>query len=124
MYRVMLFAVLAAALAGCGGADNVSSPVSTPAPASAPPSAPAGSASALLQWNAVAASDLAGYRVYFGTAPGIYAQARGQGVDAGRSTSLAVGELQSGVTYYFAVTSYNSAGNESAYSSEVSKRTN
>lgn len=77
-----------------------------------------------MQWNPVAAPDLAGYRVYFGTTPGIYAQARGQGVDAGVGTSLTVGKLQSGVTYYFAVTSYDVAGNESAYSSEVSKRTN
>ena len=80
--------------------------------------------SATLQWEAVSASDLAGYRVYFGTVPGTYTQARGQGVDAGTGTSFTVGNLQSGITYYFAVTSYDVAGNESAYSSEVSKVTN
>jgi fibronectin type 3 domain-containing protein len=80
-------------------------------------------ASVSLQWDAVSASDLSGYRVYYGTAPGSYGQARGQGLDAGGSTSFTVGNLQSGVTYYFAITSYDFAGNESAFSSEVWKLT-
>lgn len=70
----------------------------------------------------MSAADLAGYRIYFGTAPGAYSQARGQGLDAGRTTSFIVNGLQRGMTYYFAVTSYDFAGNESSYSAEVSKR--
>jgi hypothetical protein len=77
-----------------------------------------------VQWEAVSASDLAGYRVYFGTSPGSYAQARGTGVNAGSTASLTVSNLQPGVIYYFAVTSYDMSGNESAYSAEVLKVVN
>lgn len=96
-------------------------PPPPPAPSPAPPPAPTlGTAS--LQWDPVSASDLAGYRVYFGTASRSYSQARGAGADAGRTASFTVNNLQRGITYYFAVTSYDFAGNESAYSAEVTKR--
>lgn len=76
----------------------------------------------MLQWDPVTAADLAGYRVYVGAAPRNYAQPRGQGVEVGRTSSYTVTDLQRGATYYFAVTSYDFAGNESEYSAEVSKR--
>lgn len=66
-------------------------------------------------------ADLAGYRVYFGVSPRAYQQTRGGGLNAGAVAQLKVTGLKSGTTYYFAVTAYDRAGNESAYSSEVSR---
>jgi hypothetical protein len=62
-----------------------------------------------------------GYRVYWGTSSGSYRQARGAGLGAGQSSSYVVGNLPVNSTYYFAVTAYDSAGNESAYSAEATK---
>jgi fibronectin type 3 domain-containing protein len=118
--RTILFAACATALVGCGGSSSEPSSNATPAPIPAPTQA----RTASLQWDGVSASDLAGYRVYFGTTPGSYAQARGQGIDAGNKTSVTVSNLQAGSTYYFVVTSYDFAGNESGYSNEVSRQVN
>ncbi len=57
-----------------------------------------------------------GYRVYYGTASGTYTNK----IDAGTTTTYTVTNLSPG-TYYFAVTAYDSSGNESAFSDEVSK---
>ncbi|MFL6660899.1 MAG: fibronectin type III domain-containing protein [Rhizobacter sp.] len=75
----------------------------------------------MLTWAASTDADVAGYRIYYGTSSRSYAQARGAGVVAGNVTSSTVTGLTSGRTYYFAVTAYDSAGNESSYSSEVFK---
>jgi hypothetical protein len=75
---------------------------------------------AALAWDANIEPDMAGYRVYWGTTPGVYQQARGAGVVVS-GTSYTVTGLTSGVRYYFAVTAYDSAGNESDYSAEVFK---
>ena len=64
---------------------------------------------------------MTGYRVYYGTASGKYAQAYGSGIAVGNTTSFAVNSLQSGTRYYFAATAIDNAGNESAYSNEVTK---
>ena len=66
---------------------------------------------------------MVGYRVYWGTAPRSYQQARGAGVQAGAATttSYVVGNLQSGRTYYFAATAFDATGAESDYSAEGSK---
>ena len=72
-----------------------------------------------LGWNANTDSDLAGYRVYVGTAAGVYAQARGAGLSAGLATDYVVTGLQPNSTYYVAVTSYDKSGNESNYSTPV-----
>jgi fibronectin type 3 domain-containing protein len=74
-----------------------------------------------LVWGSSSSTDTIGYRVYYGTASGSYQQSRGSGIIAGNSTRYAVTGLAGGRTYYFAVTAYDSAGNESAYSAEVSK---
>ena len=69
-----------------------------------------------LAWDAPAdTTSVAGYKLHYGTASGAYNQV----VDAGNSTSTTVTGLQPGVTYYFAATSYNSGGTESAYSNEI-----
>ena len=59
--------------------------------------------------------------MYYGTTPGVYLQARGAGVNVGANTSHTTSGLVSGRTYYFAVTAYDAAGNESGFSGEVSK---
>jgi hypothetical protein len=74
-----------------------------------------------LSWAAASASDVAGYRVYYGTASGSYLQTRGSGVSTGTATRFTASGLTSGQIYYFAVTAYDAAGNESGYSAEASK---
>lgn len=97
------------------------SPSPTPSPAPAPTPTPAPSpASITVSWNANTEADLRGYRVYFGTSSGTYQQVRGAGLDAGRSTTFTISNLRAGATYYIAVTGYDTAGNESAFSGEVS----
>ena len=82
---------------------------------------PSPSNSAGLAWDAVAAPNLSGYRVYFGTAPGMYLQAPGQGISVGNVTAFTVTGLASGLRYYFAVTDFDVGGTESSYSNEVFK---
>jgi fibronectin type 3 domain-containing protein len=72
-----------------------------------------------LTWNPNTDSDLAGYRIYRATASGTYGAALAT-IPAGTFTYQATG-LAMNTTYFFVITAYDSAGNESAYSSEVSK---
>jgi len=74
------------------------------------------STKATLAWDPNTESNLAGYKVYVGTASQVY----GTPVDVGLVTTFEVINLTKGQTYYFAVTAYNSAG-ESGDSNEVSK---
>jgi chitodextrinase len=60
--------------------------------------------------------DLAGYRLYYGTSTGNYTES----FDAANVTQYTVGNLPTGLYYYFAVTAYDTQGNESAYSTEIS----
>jgi hypothetical protein len=76
---------------------------------------------ATLAWDAVIAANLSGYRVYYGTAPGTYLQLPGQGLSVGNVTTHTVTGLSSGTRYYFAVSAFDSSGNESPYSNEVFK---
>jgi hypothetical protein len=73
--------------------------------------------SATLHWQANTESDLAGYRVYYGTSSRSY----GPPVPVGNVTSYRIDNLKPGSTYYFAVTATDSFGNESGYSQEVQK---
>ncbi len=60
--------------------------------------------------------DLRGYRIYYGTTP----QVRNTiDVDNPGLTTYVIDNLSAG-TYYFAVTSYNSAGVDSSHSPEIS----
>lgn len=78
--------------------------------------------SATLAWNApTGAINLAGYRLYIGTAPGTYSQPYGQGVTVGNVTTYTLMGLSSGTRYYFAVTALDTSGNESVYSNEAYK---
>jgi subtilase family serine protease len=71
---------------------------------------------ATLSWNPNSETDLAGYKVYYGTASRLY----GPPIPVGNQTTYTVTGLCGG-TYYFSVTAYNTSGSESGYSNEVSK---
>jgi len=73
--------------------------------------------STTLQWAANQETDLAGYRVYHGTTTGNY----GSPQSAGKTTSYQYPNLESNKTHYFSVTAFDTAGNESPPSLEVSK---
>jgi hypothetical protein len=60
-------------------------------------------------------TDLAGYRVHYGSSPQTYTQT----VDAGNVTRMTLQNLPPGI-YYFAATAYDLSRNESRYSNEVS----
>jgi len=78
--------------------------------------------SAILTWTPPAtATNLSGYRLYYGTAPRTYLQPYGQGTDLGNVTTYTLLGLSNGTRYYFAVTAVDTLGGESPYSSEVFK---
>ncbi len=62
-------------------------------------------------------TDLAGYRVYYGTTSRDY----NNYIDVGNVTTYQISNLTDGQTYYFAATSYDTSGNESIYSNEINK---
>jgi hypothetical protein len=68
-----------------------------------------------VSWSNNSESDLAGYKIYYGQASRNYQWY----IDAGNATSTQITNLNSGTTYYLAVTAYDRTGNESAYSQEV-----
>ena len=74
----------------------------------------------MLSWSASSSADVVGYRVYHGSASGSYVQSRGAGANTGATTTYTVTGLTAGRTYFFAVTAYDAAGNESAFSGEAS----
>jgi fibronectin type 3 domain-containing protein len=73
-------------------------------------------AQATLAWDPNTESDLAGYRIHYGTASGSYTVH----TDVHNVTTYSLTDLKEGQLYYFAVTAYDTAGNESGYSNEVS----
>ncbi|MBI4714703.1 MAG: hypothetical protein HY760_01940 [Nitrospirae bacterium] len=79
---------------------------------------------AVLSWDPPLANedgtpltDLGGYKAYYGTSSGVY----GEVADVGNVLSHAVSGLVEGKIYYFAVSAYDSEGNESFFSNEVRK---
>ncbi len=125
--------VFALSVAGCnGGGSNATGAVSTPdsgapivVPGTGNGSGPSNTGQTLvtLSWDASvtntdgsALSDLAGYTVHYGTAPGSYSGK----VNVGLLTTCSLSGLAPG-TYFFTVTAYNKAGTESGYSNEASK---
>lgn len=77
----------------------------------------ASTGTATLSWTANTDTDLAGYKVYVGTQSGVY----GAPVTLGKVTTYQISNLTLGTTYFFSITAYDSAGNESLHSGEVSK---
>ena len=79
--------------------------------------------SAMLSWvppttntDGTPLTDLAGYKIHYGSSPGNY----GAPMTVGNVTTYTVTGLGVG-TYYFAVTAYDTSGNESGFSNQASK---
>ncbi|HOO36785.1 MAG TPA: fibronectin type III domain-containing protein [Deltaproteobacteria bacterium] len=68
-----------------------------------------------LSWDSNTEPDLAGYIVYYGTSSRSYMEY----FDAGLTTSVDVADLTAATPYFFAVTAYDTSGNESSFSSEA-----
>jgi hypothetical protein len=69
-----------------------------------------------LAWNPVSGTNIAGYRVYYGSSSRTYTRS----LDVGKVTSATVTGLADCSTWYLAVKAYNTAGIESAaYSNEA-----
>mgnify|MGYP001229658982 CR=1 FL=1 len=119
-------------LAGCGSGGGAASATIDPATGGSESTATANNSGAgdgtlstgvaKLSWSAPKNADgtpltgIAGYKIYSGKVPGTYSSS----VDIGMTTSYAVNGLAPGI-YYFAVTVYDTSGNESSYSNEASK---
>jgi hypothetical protein len=73
------------------------------------------SAPIALTWTPSTDPSVAGYNIYYGTASRSYTNV----VSNGGLSFVTISNLLSGNTYYFAATSYNAAGLESAYSGEA-----
>ena len=102
---VLVFLVIlgfSLSLAGCGSDDEASTGVG---------------ASKTLSWTAVPDQSILGYKLYWGTMSHAY----DSNVDVGQNASYTLSGLQPGTTYFFAVTAFDKAGNESTKSGEVSK---
>jgi len=83
--------------------------------------ASAGTSNVTLAWDAPTTNadgtkltDLAGYKLYYGAESGVYTKT----VDVGDITTFQVKGIPDG-PYFFAVTAYDTMGNESGYSNEV-----
>ncbi len=76
--------------------------------------------SATLNWQQNTESDLGGYRVYYGTSSRTY----GPPLNVNTATTCTLSDLSEGAAYYFAVTAFDTAGNESGFSTEVQKAFN
>ena len=101
------------------------SPVeSTVPPSQSPPSTAPPPVSSInkvtLTWAPNKESDLAGYRIYVGTSSGTY-DFPGSPFTIDKIATYIVTNLQQKTTYFFAVSAYDLAGNESPLSNEVSK---
>ena len=122
-------AMLVVVLAGCGGGSQSALPGGGSSSNNGTGNTNGGDNGAgILAWDAPSsntdgspATDLAGYKIYYGTVSGKYTAS----IDAGNATSFPITALSSSVPvpglYYIAVTAYDTAGNESSYSNEISK---
>lgn len=79
---------------------------------------------ATLSWDSPTANadgtpltDLAGFKVYYGTSSGNY----NNFIDVGNVSSYTLDNIPPGTTTYFAITAYDTEGNESIFSNETNK---
>lgn len=70
----------------------------------------------IVSWDPNTEPDLLGYRIYYGTSSGNYTTV----IDVGNVTNYTVSGFSEGIEYFFAVTAYDTAYNESDFSLEVS----
>jgi len=106
-----------------GGSSSTTAPPATP-----PTSTPASSSNVTFGWqaptensNGTPITNLAGYKIHYGTASQQYTQV--VEVSNPSLSRYVMDSLPSG-TYYFAITAYNAQGIESALSGEVSTTLN
>ena len=76
--------------------------------------------SAILSWTLGSEPDLAGYKVYVGTASGTY-NYPGSPFTIGVTNTYTINNLPAGQTYVFALSAYDTSGNNSGLSAELSK---
>jgi len=69
-----------------------------------------------LAWNPSLATDVVGYRLYYGQTSRTYSAH----IDVSTNTSATISDLSVGTNYFFAVTAYTAAGMESEFSAELS----
>lgn len=79
-----------------------------------------GSRSATLFWTLGSESDLAGYKIHIGLSSGVY-NYPGSPFSVGRTNTHMIANLPVGQTYFFALSAYDKAGNNSPLSAEISK---
>jgi hypothetical protein len=77
---------------------------------------PVFAADVTIAWDPKVDPGVAGYHLYYGTAPGVY----NSSVNVGSETTYTVTGLGPG-TYYFTVTAYYSSGHETGFSNEMSQ---
>ena len=100
-----------AVLAGCSGGGDGGASASAPV---------AATGSVSFQWDPVADSDLAGYRIYQSTNAGSLGTLVKDNLPPSTTTYQATG-LTKGQTYYFVVRALDTSGNESSSSNQISK---
>jgi hypothetical protein len=101
-----------------GGRSMVHRPDGVLVKVGATAAAPQGSRTATLQWDKNTEADLAGYRVYMGSSPGVFTHV--YEVASKDANSFELNDLGLG-TYFFSITAYDTANNESAFSTSVAK---
>ncbi len=105
---------------GTGVSKVMSIPVTVTVTAAGKATPEAGGAPSMgrvtVQWSPNSEADLAGYKLYVGTASGQYSQI----IDVGNVTTHSLA-LSKGTTYFFTVSAYDASGHESERSSEWSK---
>jgi hypothetical protein len=112
-----LFVLLFLTLPSCGGGGGSSSSTSGSNPSE-------GTASSItLSWETPVSlvdgkplADLSGFNIYYGKSPLDYSEM----TDVGNVRTYTLQNMPTG-TYYFAITAYDPAGNETDFSSEVNK---
>ena len=72
-----------------------------------------------LSWDASPSADVAGYKVYIGGSEAPPFAVANSPIDVGNVLTYTVPDLQGDQDYYFAVTAYDAAENESTYSNIV-----
>ena len=71
--------------------------------------------SVALAWDANSEPNVSGYKLYYGTASGVYTNS----LNITNGTAVTVPGLKEGLTYFFALTACSVSGLESARSSEI-----
>jgi len=125
-FALAIILISATALFGCGGGISTTEQQGNSTPGTGTGTGTgSGTGAARLTWSAPTtyvngdplAGLLAGYKVYYGTTPGVYTSV----IDVGNVNSYQINGLTKGQTYHFTVTDYDINRVESDYSTVVSK---